>query len=59
MQHNDSTQFTTVIQTTIKMADELASVAPEVEALISDSDDDLPVGWEMRTTDDGKVYYIE
>ena len=34
-------------------------VLPEVEALMSDSDDELPVGWEMRTTEDGKVYYIE
>jgi len=34
-------------------------VLPEVEALMSDSDDELPVGWEMRTTEDGKVYYID
>ena len=32
---------------------------PEVEALMSDSEDELPVGWEMRTTEDGKVYYVE
>ena len=32
---------------------------PEVEALMSDSDDELPIGWEMRSTDDGKVYYVE
>ena len=37
----------------------MASDPPEVEALMSDSDDELPVGWEMRVTEDGKVYYVE
>ena len=32
---------------------------PEVEALISDSEDELPPGWEIRTTDDGRAYYVE
>eukprot|EP00794_Sanderia_malayensis_P018717 gene18716-20606_t len=41
------------------MAEDPASIPPEVEALISDSEDELPVGWEMRTTDDGKIYYID
>jgi len=30
-----------------------------LEDLISDSDDELPVGWEMRVTDDGRVFYVD
>ena len=30
-----------------------------LEELISDSDDDLPTGWEMRVTDAGRVFYVE
>lgn len=25
----------------------------------SDSEDELPPGWEERTTEDGRVYYLE
>lgn len=30
-----------------------------VEALISDSEDELPSGWEMRVTDEGRVFYVK
>lgn len=57
---------TRILDTPLHMQTRLASInkmaldaGPEVEALMSDSDDELPIGWEMRTTDDGKVYYVE
>jgi len=31
----------------------------QLEDLISDSEDELPSGWEVRTTEDGKVYYVD
>ena len=31
----------------------------EVEHLLTDSEDEqLPSGWEMRVTEDGKVFYV-
>jgi len=31
----------------------------EIEHLLTDSEDEqLPSGWEMRVTDDGKVFYV-
>jgi len=30
----------------------------ESGAFDTDSDDELPSGWEQRLTDDGKVYYV-
>ena len=53
---NESCKLQTRLVTINKMA---LDAGPEVEALMSDSDDELPIGWEMRSTDDGKVYYVE
>ena len=31
----------------------------KLEELFTDSEDELPTGWEMRVTDAGRVFYVE
>ena len=31
----------------------------QLEDLLTDSDDELPSGWEVRVTDAGRVFYVE
>ena len=37
----------------------MSNARVQFNQLLTDSDDDLPKGWEMRVSENGKVYYID